>query len=298
MKRTLQSIVVGLTILGLTAELTPAQHQDSGRNHVGQQQPAQSKHEYKRLTVKGRTFDYAIVLPKGFDAKQSYPVLLAFPAGDQSQAMVDAGLAQYWESEAISRGWIVVSPVAPNKTMFHRGSEDLIPGLLDAVGRSLKVEGNKFHVAGVSSGGLSAYRVAIGNHRRIASLSTLPGYPPQNDDESDLGRLRGVKVNMWVGAQDAKWRKASETVQGKLTRIGIDSTLTVVEGQGHVLTIPAAELYDALDAARPGARKGAKPAGPEKEVKETESKDSSKSGTPAMPDEDDGEKEKKVDEDR
>lgn len=107
----------------------------------------------------GHTIDYALVLPDHFDKSKAYPVLLALPPGDQSRQMVEAGLNFYWEAEAKRRGWVVISPIAPSGENFYSGLERELPPLVDEVARSVRVEGGKVHLAGVSNGGLSAYRV-------------------------------------------------------------------------------------------------------------------------------------------
>jgi hypothetical protein len=44
--------------------------------------------------------------------------LLALPPGDQSKELVAAGLRLYWEAQAKKRGWVVISPAAPEGTRF------------------------------------------------------------------------------------------------------------------------------------------------------------------------------------
>ena len=59
-------------------------------------QSAGGGHEYRELrTVEGR-LRYALALPDGFDRSKTYPVLLAFPPGPQTEPMVDAGFGRYW----------------------------------------------------------------------------------------------------------------------------------------------------------------------------------------------------------
>ncbi|MFZ0544952.1 MAG: hypothetical protein WAM60_05920, partial [Candidatus Promineifilaceae bacterium] len=100
----------------------------------------------------GTVMDYALVLPDDYTADQRYPILLALPPGGQTVDLVETGLRLYWEAEGAKRGWIMVSPAAPNGTLFFQGSEIYLPGLLDHIEAEFSPEGGKFHVGGVSNG--------------------------------------------------------------------------------------------------------------------------------------------------
>src|SRR5271156_4114875 len=69
--------------------------------------------DFHQFVHNGHTIDYALVLPDRFDKTKPYSVLLALPPGDQSRQLVEAGLNLYWEAEAKRRGWVVISPAAP-----------------------------------------------------------------------------------------------------------------------------------------------------------------------------------------
>jgi dipeptidyl aminopeptidase/acylaminoacyl peptidase len=115
--------------------------------------------EFKTMRLADRTrINYAIALPPGFDPTVAYPLLLALPPGRQDDRMVLAGLDSYWEQAAAQLGYIVVNPVAP-RLLFFRGSERFIPEFLQQIRRDMKFAG-PVHLAGVSNGGLSAFRIA------------------------------------------------------------------------------------------------------------------------------------------
>jgi pimeloyl-ACP methyl ester carboxylesterase len=209
--------------------------------------------ERRRLTAElpGGTIDYTVVLPDGYTPGRPHPVLLAFPPGGQGREEVDALLDRVWEAEARSRGWIVVSPETPGGRLFFAGSEKLIPDFLDKVAALYPPEGGRFHLAGVSNGGLSAFSVALATPKRFASLLGVPGYPQEGARDADLGRLRGIPVTLFVGENDRGWREAMEETHAELRRLGIRSTLRLSPGEGHIITkIPAPDYWDALEAAR------------------------------------------------
>ena len=177
---------------------------------------------------------YALVLPRDFDPEQTYPALLALPPGGQDEGMVEAGLSRYWGRQAADRGWLVVSPVAPERVMFFVGSERYIPELLTHIRGRFKIAGERFHLAGNSNGGRSAFRIALDYPASFASLFALPGFPPRAEDFDRLERLAGKPVRLFVGGEDRGWIEPMQRTRDLLEEIGGDVTLTVLPGEGHV----------------------------------------------------------------
>lgn len=199
-----------------------------------------------------KILEYALALPTGFDPAGPYPVLLAFPPGLQSRDMVAWGLSSYWLLEARRRGWVVVSPVASNGVLFFKGSETLIPEFLQQIAAQVTPEGGKFHLAGISNGGISSFRVALNNPDLFHSITVLPGFPPTDADIDKLAALKNIPVSMFVGQQDSVWVDKMKAAQTRLTELGGSATLDVVSGEGHVIQRLAGgrELFDLLDSLR------------------------------------------------
>jgi pimeloyl-ACP methyl ester carboxylesterase len=207
--------------------------------------------QFHRLTHNGKVLEYALILPDHFNRTTTYPVLLALPPGDQSKQLVMNGLHLYWEPQAKKRGWVVISPAAPEGMIFYTGAENEIPNLLDEVSKSVKFEGNKAHLAGLSNGGRSAYRVVTEYPELFLSLTVLPGVPPDARAVNALGRIKGIPVAAFVGEQDSEWVRDSRNTKRKLDALGIENTLVVVPGAGHVIALDSAKLFDLLERRRP-----------------------------------------------
>lgn len=188
---------------------------------------------WHEFACEGGPLTYALVLPSA-EFIGPRPTLLALPPGDQSRAMVEAGLNRYWGQEAASRGWIVVSPVAPEGSSFRSGAEAMIPALLDHVQAQHPVAGGRFHLAGASNGGRSAFRVAGLFTERFRSVTVLPGYPSTPEDAARLERLVLLPIAMFVGGADGRWVEESRRTAEALTALGADATLRILEGEGHV----------------------------------------------------------------
>ena len=206
--------------------------------------------DYHQFIHNGHTIDYALILPAHFDKSKAYPVLLALPPGDQSRQMVEAGLDSYWETEAKRRGWVVISPSAPSGESFYTGLDQELPPLLDEVAHSVLFEGGKVHLAGISNGGLSAYRVITEFPERFLSLTVLPGVPPDARAFAALKSLKGIPVAAFVGGDDTEWVSGSREASRKLDGLGIPNTLTIVPGSGHVIRLDPGKLFDLLDQRR------------------------------------------------
>src|SRR5262249_16974757 len=158
--------------------------------------------------------DYTLVLPASFDPAKTYPVLLALPPGGQDQETTDAVVDRVWKAEATKRGWVVVSPVAPGALFSDPASAKYIPELVEQMQARCHAEGGKVHLAGVSNGGLSAFRAALDNPRTYFDLLTFPGMPPEQSD--DVAKLKDLPTADWVGELDSGWREAGEATIAKL----------------------------------------------------------------------------------
>ncbi|MGI9657401.1 MAG: alpha/beta hydrolase-fold protein [Gaiellaceae bacterium] len=203
------------------------------------------------LSIAGNDLQLTVVLPDDFVAGETRPILLALPPGGQGQPEVDFGLDTYWAAEARRRGWIVVSPVAPEGALFFQGSEALVPELLDTVAATYPPEDGRFHVAGISNGGLSSFRVAVEFPERFASVITLPGFAPTAGDLAKFDGIVGIPVRMFVGETDTSWVEGGEQARDALEELGGDVELTIAPDEGHIIrSLTGAELFDLLDAAR------------------------------------------------
>lgn len=195
----------------------------------------------------GGEMAYVLWLPDDFEAERSYPLLLALPPGPQTLEMVGAGLG-YWRSGP-GRGWVVVSPEAPQGQLFFQGAEVHIPTLLDAIAEVVIADG--VHLAGISNGGRSAFRIARLDPDRFASLLVLPGIPPDEADFDALELLTSLPVRMFVGENDASWVERSRVTAARLADLGGDVELTVVPNEGHVIQSLSGDLlFDLLDGLR------------------------------------------------
>ena len=210
--------------------------------------------DYKTARLSNqKNLEYALVLPDTFDPQRAYPLLLAFPPGPQNRDMVTWGLDGYWLYEARQRGWIIISPVAPNGLLFFKGSESLIPEFLAQVTAEHVPEGGKVHLAGISNGGISAFRVALNNPDLFHSIMVLPGFPPTDCDMEQLPKLKAMPVTMFVGEHDTDWVDKMAATESELMEAGGHVSFDIVEGEGRVIQslVGGRKLFNLLDSFRP-----------------------------------------------
>lgn len=192
--------------------------------------------EFKRVRLSdGTEIEYALVLPADFRNDRNYPALLAFPGGRQNLESVRGALARFWEREAAKRGYIVFSPAAPTGKPFYESGADLIPEFLQQQLAAFRIEGEKFHVTGLSNGGVSAFVVAIRHPHLFHSLTALAGFPVEQLDLDRLHRLQNIKIAMFVGDGDQYWKEGMEKTRDRLASLGKPVYFEVIPRNGHFL---------------------------------------------------------------
>ena len=191
--------------------------------------------EQGMVEIGGRSVEYMVTIPEGFSIGDSAPVLLALPPGGQDLEITRNAHNAVYHREAIRLGWVVVSPAAPGGDLFFDGGEDVLPGFVDWIEAWVTPEGGAPHVAGISNGGISAFRFAAENPDRLQSLVVFPGFAQSDDDREALAQLSGIPVRMHVGGNDTGWIAESEATFTALIAAGTNVRLETYPGENHVI---------------------------------------------------------------
>jgi predicted peptidase len=209
-------------------------------------------------TIAGMTLHYKVVLPKDYDPDKTYPAVLAFPPGPQTMQMVMVTLMQNWAGEAQRRGFIVVIPAAPNGRLLVDEGARVFPQFLDQLLSEYKIRDSKFHIAGMSNGGLSAFHIAALYPQYFWSVTGFPGYLPDATPQR-VAALANMCINMHVGELDSGWRQAMQEQAAAFRAKGMTVRMTVEKGQSHVISSlmgeGAARLFQEIEEARQGCGK-------------------------------------------
>lgn len=207
----------------------------------------------KQGTFNGVTVHYKVVLPDGYDATREYPVILAFPPGGQDMRLVDSRLQANWRAEAERRGYVVVSPAAPNGELFFEEGGRVFPAFIDQIFKDYKVKGGKLIVAGASNGGLSAFAIASKFPKYVRTLIGYPGLLEETTPAA-IAALKPMCIYMHVGGDDTGWKTEMQSQAAELTRAGLNVTFTVEPGQPHMIGTLAGDgakrLFDEIEACR------------------------------------------------
>jgi predicted peptidase len=217
--------------------------------------PLRAKAFDKTAQIAGMTLHYKIGLPKGYDPAKTYPAVLAFPPRSQNMNMVLTTLMQNWLPEMDQRGYIVVVPAAPNGRPFVGEGAKVFPEFIDQLLQEYKIRDNKFHIAGMSNGGRSAFHIAAMYPQYFLSVTGLPGFLPDATPER-VAALSKMCLYMHVGEFDTGWREQMQQQSSEFRAKGFSVRFTVEKNEGHVMRTLAgpgsARLYNQFEEARRG----------------------------------------------
>jgi poly(3-hydroxybutyrate) depolymerase len=210
----------------------------------------------KSKQVNDATVHYKVVLPNDDDPTKTYPAILAFGGGPQTMNTVDNILNRNFRAEAEKRGYIVVAPAAPDGDLFFEDGDRIFPEFLKVILADYKVGDNKFHIAGVSNGGIAALHVAPENPQYFLSVTAFPGYMWQ-PSSARLERISKMCVFMYVGEHDPyRWHNEMKREAEYLRAKGTLARYTVEPGQPHRLDTLAGDnagrLFDGFEESRRG----------------------------------------------
>jgi len=185
------------------------------------------------------TVEYKVLLPPGYDASKPHPVVLVFTGGAQGIQAAEGTLKADWQGEAEKRGYVVISPAAPDGELFFEEGDRVFPAFLDMIRKDYKVAG-KIHIAGHSNGGLSAFHIAAKYPQYFSTVTGYPGLYQDNPEADYPAALKGLCLYMHAGDMDPDWRDAMAAEAKAMTAEGFRIKMTVEPNSTHRLK--AAEL--------------------------------------------------------
>lgn len=235
---------------------------DCGGQARGQEKQRVNEVEWKfvEATAVRSGLEYGLARPRDFDREKEYPVVVALAPGEMTREMAERAYEMYWKSEAGRRGWVVVLAAMPrmapgiekNVSVEQRRMElSVVERAMDLAAQEVLVRGGRFHLAGVSNGGRAALRVAMARAWDVSSVTALPGYL-EDADLAQASRLRGVRVNLFVGEKDAFWLEKSRATQRALVGADVRTSFQAMEGEEHVIKslsgAGARRIFDLMEA--------------------------------------------------
>jgi poly(3-hydroxybutyrate) depolymerase len=223
--------------------------------------PESSRAEVLEKTAKvgDTTVHYKTVLPDGYDPAKTYPAILAMGGGPQTMNTVDTILNRNFREQAEKRGYIVVAPAAPDGDLFFEDGDRIFPEFLKLIMADYKIRDGKFHIAGVSNGGIAALHVAAENPQYFLSVTAFPGYMWE-PSVAKLEAIAKMCVFMYVGELDPyRWHAEMKQEAEFLRSKGTLARYSVEQGQPHRLETlagaNASRLFDGFEESQKGCSK-------------------------------------------
>lgn len=201
----------------------------------------------------GTTVEYKVLLPPGYDASKPHPLVLVFTGGAQAIEAAENTLKADWQAEAEQRGYVVISPAAPDGELFFQEGDRVFPAFLDMIRKDYKVAG-KIHVAGHSNGGLSAFHVAAKYPQYFSTVTGYPGLYEDNPEADYPAALKGLCLYMHAGDMDPEWRNAMAQEAKAMSAAGFRIKFTVEPNSTHRLKAKelglSKRLFDEIESCR------------------------------------------------
>jgi poly(3-hydroxybutyrate) depolymerase len=219
-------------------------------------QPFHAEQFEKTKKVGGTTVHYKVVLPNGYDPATAYPGILALGGGPQTMNTVDSVLSRNFRAEAEKRGYVVVAPAAPDGQLFFEDGARIFPDFLRMILADYRIQGNKFHIAGPSNGGIAAFHIAAANPQYFLSVTAFPGYMWE-PSPAKLQAISKICVFMYVGELDEyRWHDEMKKEAELLRAKGTVARYAVEKGQPHRLETlagtNAVRLFDGFEETKKG----------------------------------------------
>jgi predicted peptidase len=220
---------------------------------------AQAELLEKTKKVGATTVHYKVVVPNGYDPAKAYPAILAFGGGPQTMETVDRVVNRNFRAEAEKRGYLVIAPAAPDDQLFFESGDRIFPEFLKLILADYRIDGNKFHIAGPSNGGIAALHIAAAYPQYFLSVTAFPGYM-WNPSIAKLQAISKMCVFLYVGENDeymwhGEMKKEAEILRSK----GTVARYTVEAGQPHRLDTlagaNAGRLFDGFEETKKGCSK-------------------------------------------
>lgn len=128
---------------------------------------------HKSIEVAGYEMSYAMHVPKNYDAKKSYPLIICLHgAGFVGDSYIDR-----WQSR-LEKDAILVCPTISGGAWWSTQGERLVLDVLDAVISEYHVDLEKVFLTGMSNGGIGVYLVGMFHADRFAAISPMAGGIP------------------------------------------------------------------------------------------------------------------------
>jgi len=214
---------------------------------------------------------YALFVPKEYDPRHPWPLILGLHGGGAGGARRDAVVGSgesamnFYVRQAARRGYIVVCPTARAAPWASTGNREYIPAVLDEIQLLYHIDLNRVYLTGHSMGGFGSWYFGGMLAERFAAVSPMAG------GGRGIGRFVDTNTPLFVfhGADDGVVPPGNDRAAARqLAKTKLDFIYTELAGIGH--GFPASiqkDLFDFFDVRRLCRMRGKRPLPPSAAVR-------------------------------
>ena len=222
MKKCLLSLVAAGVLFAISGTTWAADPKAQG--DAGQQKPAELDRTIK-VTMK-----YLIYLPKDYEQKESWPLMLFLHGSGERGDNLDL-VKKHGPPKLIDAGkqfpFIVVSPQCPNGQSWEPFK---LTALLDEITEKYKVDQDRIYLTGLSMGGFGTWALAAHTPNRFAAIVPICG----GGDPSRAKRIAHIPTWVFHGGKDPTVPiENSKKMVEALKKAGGDPKFTIYPDAGH-----------------------------------------------------------------
>lgn len=209
--------------------------------------------EQELKTSEGKSIRYLLYLPKDYDSKEKWPLMLFLHGRGESDGPLSI-VKKWGPPRLIEHGenppYIIVSPQCPpNPESWPKPAQQaLLLALLDHINGSCKVDPDRVYLTGLSMGGYGSWRLAADHPERFAAVVPICGA----GNPADAQKLKYLPIWVWHGTDDpaVPFQRSVEMVEAIKKAGSTTIRFTTLEGIGHnswEAAYATPELYQWLD---------------------------------------------------
>ncbi len=195
-----------------------------------------SKRMYKdSVDVKGfGKVSFFVYLPKAFDRKAKYPLLVGLPGSSGTEPIVKCTYGRLWSYSNPKAPMIKVMLIANGITFFN-GNEGLVMPVLLKILNEYNIDRNRMYIGGTSNGGVGAFHIAVRSPHLWAGCMGVPGGFFNSDNPKEwLACSQNTSYYLGVGQFDSSyWFNKYQSLKKVMSSLDISHEIEVMENQGH-----------------------------------------------------------------
>jgi predicted peptidase len=183
----------------------------------------------------GTTSPYVVFIPKDYDGKKEYPVILFLHGSGETKGgtkkPVEVGIGPAIQKREKDFPFIVVIPQSEKRT-WKADSDDAKRALaiLDEVAKNYKVDKKRQILSGLSMGGSGTWSIAAAHPNRWAAIVPICGV----GDPNDAPKTKAIPTWSFVGDKDnERVVNSMKDMTDALKKAGAEPKYTVYPGVGH-----------------------------------------------------------------